>query len=230
MRLGEGSVRTAVLAACAASVLASGCRSVPEPKHTIVSKEKGYEVREYRGYVVAEVVMPGPWREALYAGFRLLFEYIEGNNEGRDRIAMTAPVLSGRPEKIAMTAPVLQEPAAAPATRDGGAVVPGPDSPGRGHAISFIAPEGYTVETMPVPKDARIRIREVPPHRAAALRYGGWTNAGEVGEKTEMLRAALARDGWKPVSAFRSAQYNPPWTPPPFRRNEIIVEIERSAP
>lgn len=215
-----GSMVRAASAAIAVFVLATGCRSVPEPKHRVVSKEKGYEVREYDGYVVAEVVMAGEWREALYGGFRVLFDYIEGNNEGRAKVAMTAPVLSGPPEKIAMTAPVLQESAPGPA---------GKDSPAR-HAIAFVAPEGYTVETMPVPKDPRVRIRQVAPHKAALLRYGGWTNAGEVREKTEELGKMLARDGWKPVSAFRSAQYNPPWTPPPFRRNEIVVAVERAAP
>jgi hypothetical protein len=70
---------------------------------------------------------------------------------------MAAPVLSGEPEKIAMTAPVLQE------TGAGGEQV-----------VSFIAPAEYTTETLPVPKDPRIRIREVPPFTAAALRYGGW--------------------------------------------------------
>ncbi len=224
----DASTVSVVLAACVASIFVSGCRSVPEPKHTVVSKEKGYEVREYGGYVVAEVLVDGPWRDALYAGFRILFEYIQGNNEGRAGIPMTAPVLTGRPEKIAMTAPVLQEPASFPTEPRRGTGVH-PASGSGGHAISFIAPEGYTVETMPVPRDARIRIRAVPPHKAAVLRYGGWTDADEVREKTEMLRGMLARDGWRPVSAFRSAQYNPPWTPPPFRRNEIIVEIDRSA-
>jgi hypothetical protein len=93
---------------------------VPEPRHKIVSQENGYEIREYEGYVVAEVVMPGVWRDALYGGFRVLFDYIDGNNEGRAKVAMTAPVLSGRPEKIAMTAPVLQEVVQAPPERDGG--------------------------------------------------------------------------------------------------------------
>ena len=230
MRQRSGSVGFGFHAVCAMVVLAWGCQSVPEPRHKIVSQENGYEIREYEGYVVAEVVMPGHWREALYAGFRVLFDYIEGNNEGRAKVAMTAPVLSGRPEKIAMTAPVLQEAVPAPPERDGGrGGPPGPAEPER-HAIAFIAPGEFTVETMPVPKDPRIRIRAIPPHKTAVLRYGGWTNADKVGEKTRELQAMLARDGWKQVSVFRSAQYNPPWTPPPFRRNEIIVEIVRGAP
>ena len=230
MRKRSGSVGVGFLAVCAMAVLAWGCQSVPEPRHRIVSQGKGYEIREYEGYVVAEVVMPGPWRDALYGGFRVLFDYIEGNNERRAKVAMTAPVLSGRPEKIAMTAPVLQEAVPAPSEEDGGRGGPSGPAGTERHAIAFIAPAEFTVDTMPVPKDPRIRIRAIPPHKTAVLRYGGWTSVDKVGEKTGELRAMLARDGWKPVSEFRSAQYNPPWTPPPFRRNEIIVEIVRGEP
>jgi hypothetical protein len=227
VRQRSGSVGFGFFAVCAMAVFAWGCQSVPEPRHKIVSQGNGYEIREYEGYVVAEVVVPGAWRDALYTGFRILFDYIEGNNEGRAKVAMTAPVLSGRPEKIAMTSPVLQEAVQVPPETDGRREgPPGQASPER-HAIAFIAPAEFTVDRMPVPKDPRIRIRAVPTHKAAVLRYGGWTNAEKVREKTRELQAMLARDGWKPVSEFRSAQYNPPWTPPPFRRNEIIMEIVR---
>jgi hypothetical protein len=153
-------------------------------------------------------VVSGPWKDALNEGFRRLFSYISGNNEGRSKVAMTAPVLSGEPEKIAMTAPVLQE-----------------TETGDRQVVSFIAPASYTLETIPIPKDSRIRIRQVPPFTAAVLRYGGWTDPEKIERKTEELRTVLARDGRTPVPPFLSAQYNPPWTIPPFRRNEIIVRI-----
>ena len=121
---------------------------------------------------------------------------------------MTAPVLEERPVAIAMTAPVLQE------------------TGSEYHTVAFIAPEGYTLDTVPVPKDPRVRIREVPPHKVAALRFGGWADAEKVRRKTAELDKKLERDGRTVLSPFRSAQYNPPWTLPPFRRNEILVEIE----
>jgi hypothetical protein len=149
VRQRSGSVGFGFFAVCAMAVFAWGCQSVPEPRHKIVSQGNGYEIREYEGYVVAEVVMPGAWRDALYAGFRILFDYIEGNNEGRAKVAMTAPVLSGRPEKIAMTSPVLQEAVQVPPETDGRREgPPGQASPER-HAIAFIAPAEFTVDRMP---------------------------------------------------------------------------------
>jgi DNA gyrase inhibitor GyrI len=200
--------RTVITALAIAAVSLGGCATVPEPAHKVLSKNAGYEIREYDGYLVAETTVSGPWKEALNEGFRRLFSYISGNNEGRSKVAMTAPVLSGEPDKIAMTAPVLQE-----------------ATTGDGQVVSFIAPASYTMETIPVPKDPRIRIRQVPPFTAAVLRYGGWTDPGKIEKKTEELRSLLARDGRTPVPPFLSAQYNPPWTIPPFRRNEIIVRF-----
>jgi DNA gyrase inhibitor GyrI len=191
-----------------ATFLFGGCATVPEPVHKVVTRNNGYEVREYAGYLVAETTVSGPWKESLNEGFRRLFSYISGNNEGRDKVSMTAPVLSGPPENIEMTAPVLQETGA-----------------GDEQIVSFILPASYTLETIPVPKDPRIRIRQVPAFNAAVLRYGGWTDPEKIKRKTEELRSLLTRDGLTPVPPFLSAQYNPPWTIPPFRRNEIIVRI-----
>jgi DNA gyrase inhibitor GyrI len=200
--------RTVFTVFAIAALSLGGCATVPEPAHKVVSNPAGYELREYDGYIVAETTVSGPWKEALNEGFRRLFSYISGNNEGRSKVAMTAPVLSGEPEKIAMTAPVLQE-----------------ATTGEGQVVSFIAPASYTMETIPVPKDPRIRIRQVPPFTAAVLRYGGWTDPGKIERKTEELRSLLARDGRTPVPPFLSAQYNPPWTIPPFRRNEVLVRF-----
>ena len=208
IRGGSGRGRIPLRALVFAIIFLGGCATVREPNYKVVSKSGGYEVREYEGYLVAETTVSGPWKQALNDGFRRLFSYISGENEGRTKLAMTAPVLSAEPERIDRTAPVLQE------AKQGGEQV-----------VSFIAPASYTADTIPVPKDPRIRIRQVPPFTAAVLRYGGWTDPDKIERKTEELRAMLARDGRIPVPPFLSAQYNPPWTIPPFRRNEIIVRI-----
>lgn len=208
VRAAIGRLRVPLHAMLVAVIFLWGCATVREPKHSVVSKHEGYEVREYAGYLVAETTVSGPWKEALNEGFRRLFSYISGENEGRTRVEMTAPVLSAPPEKIAMTAPVLQE-----------------TKPGDEQVVSFIVPASYTMETVPVPRDPRIRIRQVLPFTAAVLRYGGWTDPDKIERKTGELRALLARDGKTPVPPFLSAQYNPPWTIPPFRRNEILVRI-----
>jgi hypothetical protein len=178
--------------ASAAPLLLGGCATVASPKYTVLEQREGYEVRQYDGYLLAETEVSGPYKESLNQGFRILFKFITGENEGKVSIEMTAPVLQeAKPgsEKIEMTAPVLTE------SREGRNV------------IAFLMPAKYT------------------PRKVAVLTYSWYATEERVGKETDRLRSMLARDGIAPSSTFRSAQYNPPWTLPFLRRNEIMVDL-----
>lgn len=186
------------------------CASIASPKYSILSKREGYEIREYAPYIVAEVEMRGSYKESLNEGFRVLFDYIRGNNERRESIEMTAPVLQeagGESEKIEMTAPVLQE------------------ERGKGYVISFVMPKNHSLGTLPRPKDPRVMLREVKRKKVAALCFTWYASEEKTRKKTEALAALLRRDGDQAVSPYRTAQYNPPWAIPFLRRNEILVDI-----
>lgn len=188
----------------------SACTSVASPKYSVLSKRNGYEIREYEQYLVAEVEMKGLYKESLNQGFRVLFDYIRGNNERRESMEMTAPVIRGtvsKSETIEMTAPVLQE--------------------GRenGYVISFVMPKKFSLETLPRPKDPRVVLREEKRRKVAALRFTWYATEEGTRKKTEALATLLARDGIQTISPFRTAQYNPPWAIPFLRRNEILVDI-----
>lgn len=196
--------------ATAAPLLLGGCATVASPKYTVLEQREGYEVRQYDGYLLAETEVSGPYKESLNQGFRILFKFITGENEGKVSIEMTAPVLQeAKPgsEKIEMTAPVLTE------SREGRNV------------IAFLMPAKYTLQTLPRPKDPRVTIREAPPRKVAVLTYSWYATEERVGKETDRLRSMLARDGIAPSSTFRSAQYDPPWTLPFLRRNEIMVDL-----
>jgi len=186
------------------------CTSIASPKYSILSKREGYEIREYEPYLVAEVAMQGTLKESLNKGFRILFDYIRGNNERRETIEMTAPVLQetkAKSEEIKMTAPVLQE------------------ERGNGYVISFVMPKDYSLETLPRPKDPRVLLREVKGRKVAALRFTWYASEKVTRKKTEALAELLRNDGDQAASPYRTAQYNPPWAIPFLRRNEILVDI-----
>lgn len=192
----------------------AGTENIETPKYTVLGEGSGYELREYAGHIRAEVTLEGEYRDTLYAGFRKVADYIFGNNSPNAKIAMTAPVLqeeSAPSAKIAMTAPVLQEPAG--------------ESGGR-HTVSFIMPSEYTMDSLPRPNNPEVVLREVPPHRMAAVAFAGYATEGAVKKKTAALLAALARDGVTVTGTPQTAQYNPPWTPPYMRKNEILVPVE----
>jgi hypothetical protein len=185
-------------------------RNVREPAYRVEKAGAEYEVRRYGPFVVAEAEPPADSKDPLSDGFRMLFAYITGANSGSRRIEMTAPVLQEKrqPEKIPMSAPVTRE------KGEGGASV-----------VAFVLPENFTLDTAPLPTDRRIRLRQVPSRKMAAIRFSGYANDRVMAEKREELRRLLERDGLKPVGEFVEAYYNPPWTPPFMRRNEVMAEI-----
>jgi len=185
-------------------------KDIETPKYSVAEKKKGYEIRAYDKYIRAEVTLEGEYRDTLYSGFRQVADYIFGNNQARSSIAMTAPVIQERSEKIAMTAPVIQE--------KGGQA--------RTYTVAFIMPSAYSMETLPLPVNEAIRLREVPPKRFAVLKFSGYATEKRAARKTKTLLDFLKRDGISARGEPIVAQYNPPWTPPFMRRNEIQVEIE----
>jgi hypothetical protein len=194
------------------AVGAASTHEIETPDYRILSTHDGYEIREYAPYIVAEVTVQGSYRDSLYSGFRKVADYIFGNNTGADTIEMTAPVLQREDpvsEKIPMTAPVLHE-----ASSDPGAYV-----------VAFVMPKAYTMDSLPRPNNEEVRLREVPARRYAVIRFGAYATKGRVQKKTARLRQSLERDGIETAGQPIVAQYNPPWTPPWARRNEILIEV-----
>lgn len=185
-------------------------KDIETPQYTVVREADGYEIREYGGYIRAEVTLQGAYRETLYGGFREVADYIFGNNTGSADIAMTAPVISEKSQKIAMTAPVLQEKGSAESS----------------YTVAFIMPRAYTMASLPRPNNPNVQLREVPPQRFAVLEFGGYATERRAQRKIERLQEALDRDGVVTAGSPIVAQYDPPWTPFYMRHNEIQVPVE----
>lgn len=199
------------LLALALALLALPVMATEEPAFKSVSRDGNVELRDYPELVVAEATVAGEQKAAASEGFRLLAGYIFGGNRRRESIAMTAPVAQApASEKIAMTAPVAQ-------TRtDAGRWV-----------VRFTMPRAYTMQTLPVPDDARVSLRRVPPARMAVLRFSGLAQPDDVEARSNELLAWVAAHRLRTTGAVTLAQYNPPWTLWFLRRNEVMVEIER---
>jgi len=174
-----------------------------------IEKDGKFVIRDYEAHVLAETEVKGNLKEAGNKGFRPLFRYISGHNEASGKIAMTAPVSqSPGGEKIAMTAPVGQQ-------RSGDKWV-----------VSFMMPASYTLDTLPKPKDAAVKLREVPARRMAAVRYSGRWSAGRFEQHKKELENWVKEKGLVTKGDWVWARYNPPMTPWFMRRNEILVELE----
>ncbi|EEB77185.1 SOUL heme-binding protein [marine gamma proteobacterium HTCC2148] len=111
-------------------------------------------------------------------------------------------------EKIAMTAPVEESLEA--------------NQP----LMAFTLPSEYELEDLPEPADDSVQIQTVPGRTMAAIRFSGWATDGKVKRNTQQLIATLKQHGIESVGTPSLNQYNPPWTPPFLRRNEIMVEVQ----
>lgn len=181
-----------------------------EPAFTVVEKIGDIEVRQYGARLAAEVTVSGEEEDARSAGFRPLADYIFGNNTARTSIDMTAPVSqeAARSESIAMTAPVVQA----------------ADGAGKWR-VRFFMPSKYTRETLPKPNNPAVQIIEVAGETMAVLRFSNSRSAEAVAKKTAELLRGVDASKWKAVGAPVSWFYDPPWTLPFWRRNEVAVAV-----
>jgi hypothetical protein len=174
-----------------------------------------YEVRKYAPQIRASttfLVPPGSRRPRdSNNGFMTIARYIFGGNtarsgQGNEKVAMTAPVLfeqgKGASEKIAMTAPVLMSSSAEGA---GGGDVP--------MTMSFVMPSKYqSIEDLPIPKDPRVQLSEIPEHTVAVLRRSGSLSAALSVKMEKELRELVEKDGKYKLEEGRAVTggYNPP--------------------
>ena len=200
---------TAVIGIAAIVLITVGpvMSDVSTPNYEVVRSEGNIEVRQYDPMIVAEVKLDGERREAGRDGFRLLADYIFGNNVPRHDIAMTSPVQQQKSAKIAMTAPVQQQ-----FTNDT-------------WLVSFIMPAEYSMKTLPEPVDDRVSLKEIPTKQLVTVRFSGTSSDENVKEHEQKLIEYIKANNLSVIGSPKYAFYNPPWTLPSMRRNEVMFEI-----
>ena len=150
-----------------------------EPEYTLLAETDDFELRHYDEQLVAQTWVSGDQDSASRAGFKILADYIFGNNTaptgGSSKISMTAPVTmqpdnqkdEGKSQKIAMTAPVSMQ------QEDGK------------WRVEFTMPSKYTMQTLPKPNNPDITIKEVPAQTYGVIKFSGLAGSKKVAAKTK---------------------------------------------
>lgn len=205
-------ILTALLPLCLVGCSVVGIQSDLEhpPYEIVASLSDDIEIRHYaeRLAVEATVTADEP-DDARNAAFRLLFDYTSGSNKANAEIAMTVPVeITSASQRIEMTAPIASQ------IGDAGTVT-----------MRFFLPRRFTPESAPKPTDDRVHLVLMPEQRFAVLTFSGSRNQHGVSARVDQLRAALKVRDLNPGITARAFFYDPPWTLPWFRRNEVAIEV-----
>jgi len=114
-------------------------------------------------------------------------------------------------EKIAMTAPVFMEQVGQPS-----------------EAMSFVLPADISLATAPSPSDSAVKLTELSDYRVAVIRFSGFLNEDSIATQQALLKNWIADKRLTIVGAAKAAGYNPPFTLPFLRRNEIVIPIKKT--
>lgn len=148
-----------------------------------------------------------------------------------EKVAMTAPVVmtdstedkAGATEPIAMTAPVVMS-SEEDKDKDGDHQE-GMDC---GSTMKFLLPAKYkTVADAPTPTNEAVKLEMVADGRCdAVMSYSGDMAMTLARKKAAQLTELLNKDNIAVVGQWTFQGYNPPFTLPWLRRNEIHVPVD----
>ena len=181
------------------------------PYEVVASLSKDIEIRQYAKRIAVEAtVIAKDSNDVRNAAFRFLFDYISGANLANAKISMTAPVeITSASQRIEMTAPVESQ------IGENGTMT-----------MRFFLPKRFTPESAPKPTDDRVRLVLMPEQRFAVLTFSGSRNQQVLSAREEQLRAALKARNINPGISARAFFYDPPWTLPWLRRNEVAIDVK----
>jgi len=194
--------------------------AIEEPSYQVLKQLEHFELRQYESQLIAEVTVQGSLSEASNKGFRLVADYIFGNNQvsqassnQSEKIAMTAPVvIEPQSSKIAMTAPVVVEKKGA--------------SEQQQWTLYFVMPKSYRMDNLPKPNNPQVQIKEIKNKKVAVIRFSGWVDEEKLADRTAELQTWMKQEQLIAIGEPQLARYNPPWTLPWWRRNEVFIPVQ----
>lgn len=90
---------------------------------------------------------------------------------------------------------------------------------------AFVMESKYSMDSLPVPNDERIQLRQKPARIVAVRQFSGRWSDRNISKHEQKLIAELETLGVEITGEPELARYNSPFTPWFMRRNEIIVPV-----
>ena len=164
-------------------------------EYAVLESDQSFEVREYPDLMMATTDMQQQ-SQGNDGSFMRLFGYISGENEPKQKVAMTTPVFMER------------------------------DSADTEVQMGFVLPKQVVAQQVPTPTDDRVEIQERVGGRFAVIRFAGRLDRKTISAAEDKLRNWMKEKGLVGDGETEVAGYDPPWTPGPLRRNEALIRLQ----
>ena len=168
-------------------------------EYKVVTSNGSFEVREYPDLMLVATTtkMDAQGRDG---SFMKLFRYISGANESDKKISMTTPVF-------------MQN-----------------DKSDSAVQMGFVMPKDVAEKGVPAPTVEGVDVCKRIGGRFAVLRFSGQLNSKLATESEAKLRTwmeskSLIADDSPKSSGVETAGYDPPFTPGPLRRTEVLIRL-----
>lgn len=184
--------------------LAERIKSIPEMFGIRVNEEPEYEVLGRDGD--KEIRIYQPQVQALTT-----IDNSSAEAHGRAFTRLAAYIFGSNRENqtLAMTSPVFRM------------------QQDQGWTMAFVLPKETRFETSPTPIDHGVELVQTAPQIWASFRFSGSPDLRTMGEKARELQMwVAAQSGYRPVSLPRFAQYDPPFSIPFLKRNEVQIQVQ----
>jgi hypothetical protein len=182
-----------------------------------------YEIRQYGTRYAIETDYSG---DKTSNAFRSLAGYIgvgtAAQNEGSAAISMTAPVVTSKNTSntgtsIAMTAPVVTT----------------SNLVSKKTMLFYLPTEYDEMSKIPKPTNSLVRVLKIPPALGVTHKFDGWVDDKKAESKVASLVTQLKEDGLEiqeenAMQNYLLWQFNPPFTIPKFRRNEVWIPLTQT--
>ena len=179
------------------------CKGLECPEYELISSlTSNIETRQYKKSSWVSTQMKNGSLDSLKSkGFRTLFNYISGKNANKEKIEMSAPVLTKMNSNMAFS-----------------------DNDLIG-TMSFYLGYRYEDEAAPQPEDSNAFLSVLEPKKYAVISYGGFSNQKDLEENLRILGTYLEQNNIKIVKDYYFyAGYDSPFRL--FgRHNEVWIEL-----
>ncbi len=168
----------------------------------------GVEVAPYTVLKTSE-----PFELRHYEELILVSTSMQGEGDQGSSFGKLFDYISGENQntaKIAMTAPVFLDQAQAPS-----------------ETMSFVLPADYSIESAPIPNDPNVKLERISNYTVATITFNGRLKQASIEKHTQLLQDWINASNLKIIGPAKAAGYNPPFTLPAFRRNEVMIPVEK---